>query len=314
MGKFTDYSINVIASGVNKSQAIKVFADYLMKRNTPYDIFDNLVITDISTQYAPCYVCELHFDFNWLAKIVQTTTVQGTSSYSPVSESYIQNEIEAYKRGWLQGAYGDHGDTREYNYQSTSDYFDRGNSSDFINHIFPAQSGYLREIDDSFFPNADDAIKNIQFYLEESQNEELLFMNENSLSFEEAVTEAVLEEEINKAIRNYISSVYGSNEYTIQNAEYSITKKVCESILCPIYIISYVYNNKNYRAFINGHNFGQKTLFSKTMGIVCGELPKEEADTPKRLFAKIKAEKNKKEHKQQARIEAEAKWLSMYVE
>lgn len=142
--------------------------------------------------------------------------------------------------------------------------------------------------------NKSEAIKNIKFSLEDCQKEDLFFMNENSLRFKEAVTQAVLEEKINRSIQNYINSVYGSNDFTIQSAEYNITNKLCESVLCPIYIISYNYNNKGYRAYINGHNHGQKTLFSKTMGIVCGELPKEEADSTKKLFAKIKAEKIKR--------------------
>ncbi len=311
MGNLTDYPLQFLGFGVTKAEAIKRFCNYLSQRKTPDDIFDELIIYDISVQYAPCYICELHFDFNWLAQITETTNVQGKSEYSSTSDAYIQNEINAYKRGWLQGAYGDHGDTREFSYQTTSEYFDRGSSTAFINHLFPAQSGYLIEIDDSFYPDVKTAIDNFQFGTEISRIEELNYLNENALSFDEAVSENVLTEKINSYIYEHIHSVYGSNQHKVEDVNYVITNKMCESLLCPVYIISYTYKDKGYRAFINAHNLGQKSIFNKNMGVVCGEIPIQ-TEKPKGLFAKIKAEKNKRDIKKQTRIEAEQKWTSVF--
>lgn len=307
-----DYPLHVLAIGVTKAEAIRSFCTYLSQRKTPDDIFSESELYGVSVCYAPCYICELHFDFRWLVKITETTTIQGKSAYSSDSETYIQNEIDAYKRGWLQGAYGNHGDTREYTYQTTSDYFDRGNSTAFVNHLFPAQTGELNEIDDSFYPDVKTAIDHFRFDVDKSEIEVLDYLNENALCFEEAVCEDVLKEKIYSCIYEYIRSVYASTPYQVESIDYTITNKMCEVLLCPVYIINYTYKDRGYRVFINAHNFGQKSILNKNMGVAGGEIPKEESNKSKGLFAKIKAEKSKRNMKKQMRPETEQKWIAMF--
>jgi hypothetical protein len=295
-------------------EIVNYFCDFLQKRKTPIDIYENTKILDFTLCYAPSYLVLGEFDFSWIAKLTFNNETSIKTEMTPGSGTALLNEAEIQERfGFFRSMYNDGTDVYVTNANTTSSQMDKGVSSGGVSIIVPCNCNELSAIDDKFYPTVNEInslLDTNNLLIESELGEDAIYdcMN-NSVDFENSGAYSTLDSECSKYAENEISQRYKEFNYSLSNLDIQPKECTVYSVLIPIWRIDYSYNNNLYSCFVVAHSHGKSSLFGKS-DKCCGTAPIDSTDA-KGLFKKIKNSKDKKSYKKQQSEQYRNYWTEL---
>jgi hypothetical protein len=146
-------------------EIVDYFCDFLQKRKTPIDIYENTKILDFTLCYAPSYLVLGEFDFSWIAKLTFNNETSTKTEMTPGSGTALLNGAEIQERfGFFRSMYNDGTDVYVTNTNTTSSQMDKGVSSGGVSIIVPCNCNELSAIDDKFYPTVNEINSNLYLF------------------------------------------------------------------------------------------------------------------------------------------------------
>lgn len=288
------------------------FFDFLQKRKTPADIYEEIKLHNLTLCYAAEYLAIGNFVFDWSAQLTFTNESTTKTEMSAGSGTAILNDIAIQeKMGFWYSAYHDGTDSYTSTTTGTSSQFDRGSGSGEVSAVLPGNVNELSGVSDKFFPTENEIseILDVNAFLNEPEFgvDAVYECQRNTMDYENVGMESLLDEKTYSQANDIINSKYSGIQHSINDINIHPNSLNIYSVLIPVWRIDYSYNGLMYTCFVNAHIHGKTNLFGGSEQC-SGYVPEDESKT-KGLINKVKATKEKKNYKKSSRIQYENYWI-----